>query len=451
MDDFKPSFMSRADGTTWAKADNTWNAANAYFGGLIRPGKRKTMESISERMDVNINQVQQFITDSPWDPARATESIIDRMAPDFSSKKGVLVVDDTGQRKQGKHSVGAKRQYSGTLGKVGNCQVGVDVIYALPGEDRNADAIAWPLGLELYLPEDWANDPARRQEADVPCDIQFRTKPRIALGMIERARKHGLKYRCIVADSGYGDDGGFREELRGKMDPYVLAVDPAMLRVIDADVVLELPGKGEAGAPRKHARYPPDVEAYSPEQLASKLSADDWTEVKWANGTKGALSGLFYRRMVRIVHPQMGRRAADEVGWLLLEKHSDGLKAYICWGLDGLGLKQLVTLAHMRWVVEQFHKDIKQVLGMDKFQGRTWRGWHHHMAMICLAHAFLAVLRAEKRGKEKLPSFSEVHWRIVEELIIRDLSLKEGLRREQAKRIAMRMMTGFMGLVQPTE
>lgn len=400
------------------------------------------MDGIARGVRVDPNQVQQFVTDSPWDPMRATEHLIDRMAKEYASPEGVLVVDDTGQAKQGTHSVGVKRQYSGTLGKVGSCQVAVDVVYALPGKRRNADAVVWPLGLELYLPEEWTDDPRRREEVAVPREVGFRTKPEIALGMIDRALRRGLPFRGVVADAGYGEGGDFREALRERKVAYALGVRPKVLHLVDASTTVRRAAK--------HLTYPKDAEVFTPEALAGRLGDGDWTRVAWSEGTKGPLESLFFRRRVRVVHPGRGRRAGEEVAWLLLEKRPDELKAYLCWGLDECDLEALARIVHLRWTVEQFHQEIKEVLGMDHFEGRTWRGWHHHMAMICLAYAFLAVLRATARGKGGRPSFEAVHRAVVETLVERLLVDRGRLGRKRAKGLAP-IVVDFFGITQPTE
>lgn len=410
------------------------------------------MKRISASMNMDLNRIQQYITESPWDPFRTTGSIADRLMPKYTSEEGILVVDDTGMQKQGTHSVGTQRQYSGTLGKVGNCQVGVNVIYVNPGRDRNADLVPFPLGMELYLPESWMDNPSRRKKVGISSDAVFRTKHEIALGIIAQARQRGIPYKCVVSDCGYGNDSGFREQLRLHHDPYALAVDPDTLRVIDADAPLVYPGSSQDNShSRKHPAYPKEIVPYSPSQLARWTTNAEWELVRWSEGTKGPLEGLFYRRLVRVVHPQKSRRATDEVGWLLLEKHPDGLKAYLCVGLDSMTLEELVKIVHQRWAVEQFYEDTKQMLGLDEFQGRSWLGWHHHMAMVCLAYVFLSIIRAESPKGAPLPPFSEVLWFVVLEVITNRFMTKEGFRRPRAARIARDIMTGYMGMVQPTK
>lgn len=440
LNDFESVFTTRPDGTSWSRRDQTWKAATAYFEGLLGAGKRKTMECVARTVRVNVNKVQQFVTDSPWDPMKATDCLIDRMGKEYSSPKGVLVVDDTGQAKQGSHSVGVKRQYSGTLGKVGNCQVAVDVVYVIPGRKRNADAVVWPLGMDLYLPREWTDEPWRRTEAHIPKEVGFRTKPEIALGMIDRAVRRDLPFRCVVADPGYGMDGDFRSALRERGVAYALGVRPSSIRLIGEDIPVR---RG-----RKHLIYPERANAFTPSRLARSLGDDEWTEVTWSEGTKGPLRALFYRTRVRVVHPGLGRRATEEVAWLLLEKRPKELKAYICHGLDDCSLEELVHFVHQRWAVERFHHEIKETLGMDNFQGRAWRGWRHHMAMICLAYAFLAVLRARARGK--LPSFETVHRLVVEKLVEQVLVDRGRLGKRKARQIAP-VMADLWGLPQPTE
>ena len=419
-------------GHNWARKRQTQRAARVYFTGLLQPVRVKSMEHLAVSGGIPSHRLQQFITDSPWDPEQLLHSLRTRMG-ELTSPNGVVVLDDTGQAKQGTHSVGVGRQYSGTLARVGNCQVAVTAIYLLPGDERNADQVSWPLGMELYLPKDWVEDPVRREETDIPPEVGFRTKPQIALGIVRKVREEGLPHRAVVADAGYGDNDELRAQLRAWNEPYVLGINPSSHKV-------QIEGGGEARTVR---------------EILRDLPEGAWQEVSWSEGTKGRLHGRFVRTRVwgshGSTHHKGGQVLSGEDGWLLLERRETEEKAYWVWGLDEASLEDQVGLAHGRWAIEQFHREIKQTLGMDKFQGRTWRGWHHHMAMIGLAYAFLAVLRAERSGDGTLPSFNAVHWAVVYALVRLDILKGQGLTKKQTREIALRFMERALGLRQPPE
>jgi SRSO17 transposase len=438
---YQDVLTSREDGKSWPRWRNTWMAADAYYRGLFRPGKRKNMYGIAVRMGLNDDQVERFVRESPWDHETLQDHLAANVPDIIRSPKAVLVVDDFGLLKQGSHSVGVQRQYTGTAGKVANSQVAVDLVYVAPGKKRNADQRTWPLGIEIYLPEGWAEDDARREEVGVPGDVGFRTKPEIAYDLIDRVLGHGVEHRAVLGDAGYGDDAEFRKKLRGRREPYVLGVAPSELRAVDASVPIVPPGKGRRGRARKHPTFPEGTPVHSPKELAEEVG--EWTTVEWSKGTKGKLSGEFHRFRVRVTKGATRlRHVTDEVAWLLLENRRDGLKAYLCWGLDDEPLEELVGLAHLRWPVEQFHREAKQLLGLDDFEGRTWRAWYHHVTMVMLAYAFISMLRAEE-PEAALPSLRETVIEIVQEMLTQLFIDKHGFDRSKAFELATDVRRGF--------
>jgi len=438
---FKDVLTTRKDGKSWPRRLDTWKVADAYYRGLFRPGKRKNMYGISVRMKLNDDQVERFVRESPWDYEALQDHLAKNIPDTIRSSRAVLVIDDFGLLKQGTHSVGVQRQYTGTAGKIANCQVAVDLVYVAPGKERNADQRTWPLGTAIYLPKDWAEDEDRRDEVGISEEVVFRTKTEIAYELLDRALKHGIEHAAVLADAGYGDDRKFRKRLRDRKEPYVLGVTPSEIRVMDASVPVTLPGPGRRGSRQKHMKYPKGTPVWSATELAGKV--EEWTTVEWSKGTKGKLSGRFSRFRVRVTQgPVKARQATDEVAWLLLEKRSDELKAYICWGLDDASLEELVRQAHLRWPVEQFHKEAKQLLGLDNFEGRTWRAWHHHVTMVLLAYAFISMLRAEGRD-EPLPSLRRTAVELVQEMLTQMLMDKHGFKRSKADRIATDVRRGF--------
>lgn len=439
----KDVFIKRGDGTSWPRWQNTLRSGRAYYEGLLRPGRRKNMESISARMNIDNDRLERFIRESPWEYEALQEHLVANIPECILDSKAVILVDDVGLIKQGKHSVGVQRQYSGALGKVGNCQVGVDAVYVAPGKKRNADQRTWPLGMRLYLPEKWADDRVRRTETNVPDDVVFKTKPQIALEMIDKIRAHKVEHKAIVADAGYGDSSDFRKELRDHEETYVLGVTPSSLRVIDPSVPLTPPGSSAGrGRRRKFTTYPEGTIVQSPAVIADGVK--EWTIIKWSEGTKGVLSGEFYRTKVRVTEDAVNlRHATDEIAWLLLERRKDELKAHLCWGLDDSSLEELVGLAHLRWPIEQFHKEAKQLLGLDRFEGRSWKGWHHHVTMVLLAYAFLSLLRAQNSQEVKLPSLRTTARAVVQESATQTLMREHKLKRPEAAPIATTMIRGY--------
>ena len=440
LKNYERIFTSHSDGKSWPRRTDTWKTASKYHQALLAPAKKKSMQRIARRVDIPEDRVEQFIRESPWEYERLQIHLNTDMPAAIMSPHGAFVVDEVGLTKQGRHSVGVQRQYNGAQGKVGNCQVAVDLIYAVPGERRNADQKTWPLGMEIYLPESWTEDKNRRKEAGIPDDVVFRTKPQIALELMDRALDQGLMPAFVTADCGYGDSGEFREHLRGRHVPYVLAVSPEDIRVVGASVNVIAPGNGEGR--RTRDTFPEGIAVESAGDIAARTK--EWKTVTWSEGTKGKMKGEFSSSMVRIVDNTAKRYVSDEVCWLLLERIEDKsgtreLKAYLCRGMDGASLKHLVRCAHIRWTIEQFHRDAKQLLGLDSFEGRSWKGWHHHISMVLLAFAFLSLLRADAQpdSGDRLPSLRSVARAIVLEVATQEL-MKERRRLKKYKRESTR-------------
>jgi SRSO17 transposase len=444
LDPVRAAFTTRPDGSSWARATNTWQMARAYVEGLVRPGSHKTLRGIGKRMDVHEDRVRRFITQSPWEPDALQDHLNHNIPDSIASAEAMLIFDDVDFRKKGDHSVGVARQYAGSVGKVDNCQVAVDLVSAVPGEARNANQVTWPLGMDLYLPQPWIEDESYaelRDEVGLPEDVEFRTKPNIALELIERARSANVPHTCVGADAGYGDDRELRSQLRAWKEPYILGVTPSELRVVPAETPVRPPGPTDGpGRARTHPTYPEDVEAVSPREIAADV--ENWNEVTWSEGTKGALSSRFYRQRVRVVSNTQLRWVSEEEAWLLVEDRGNEIKAWLCWGLDEWSLEELVAYAHVRWPIEQFHKDAKQVLGMDQFEGRTWTGWNHHVSVVLLTYSFLMTERAARDAAARLPPFSQVARIVIYEMAVRTVE-EEGLDRETAERVAESMLRGF--------
>lgn len=372
------------------------------------------MQPMAARAGVDYEILQQFITDAPWDPEATLDKTILQMRQEVSGPEGVIVIDDSANAKEGVFSPGVAPQYSGLKGGVDNCQVAVSGLYALPLGPRNADVVSWPVGMRLYMPKSWAEDKERRKRAGIPDSVEFKEKPRLALELVDRVRRHRIPHRAVLTDIAYGDDGNFRAQLRAWNEPYVVGVTVSRFRLVPADTPVYPPGPGpRGGRPRTHPWIDDSVQLLSPKEITQNLPKPEWKTVRWGQGTKGPLEGEFARVRVRVVAKH--RMPTDEMGWLLLERQKGERKAYICWGLDGLSLEELVSLAHTRWTVEQGYRDMKSELGWGHFEGRKWRGWHHHAVLTQIAIAYLALLRWESREGpgEPLPTLPEIRRRVI--------------------------------------
>jgi len=399
----------------WSRSNETKHAARSYLMGVILPGKRKNMSGISRRVRLDPNVIQQFLTDSPWDPIEVMKTVIRTISGNIASKKGVIIVDDTGQEKKGRKSPGVNRQYSGTLGKIGNCQIAVGCCYSVPGTVRNADAVYCPTGTQLYISEKWFEDEKRCKEAGIPDSLEFQTKPEISLELINRIREGKVPHRAITADTAYGTNGNFRRELREQEEPYVVAVIPSEISIVQEGTTV-IPVETKSGYDetyQKHPmKFPKDVKTKTADVVAMEIPDDDWEKIEWSEGTKGKLFAQFTRMRVRVTK---AGKPTDETGWILFEKTKDGeLKVYMCWGLDDASLEELVSMAHIRWTIEQCFKQMKRELGLDEFEGRKWNGWHHHASMVMLAFCYLMLCRVEDVSPgEKLPTLPQVRREIL--------------------------------------
>ena len=311
------AFITRSDGSSWSKAANTWRIAPSYVEGLIRPGSHKNLRGIGKRLDINEHKIRRFISESPWEHGSVQQHLSEHLPEMFASPQAMLIIDDTDFLKHGHDSVGVKRQYSGSVGGVTNCQVAVDCVLAVPDDRYNADHLTWPLGIELYFPEEWIRDDAfkqRRHARGLPEDISFRAKPAIALELLSNAREASVPHACVGADADYGTHRSFRKQLRDWDEPYILGVGPKDVKVISESTPIEQPGRRSGrGRPPNHPRYPEDVVSQSPMELTATLEEDDWTELTWAEGTDEPLTGRFFRTHVRVV--KYGSKRHATVKW----------------------------------------------------------------------------------------------------------------------------------------
>jgi len=368
------------------------HALERYTTGLLSDLPRKTAAGMDRALPgTNDQRLREFLTNTAWDAREMDRLRIAHRVKHATAGDGVLIVDDTGIAKKGNHSVGVARQYSGTLGRVDNCQVLVTGHYV--------DAVFdWPVAGRVYLPEGWASDPARRAKAHVPAEVSFATKGEIALTLIDQARKAGLEPRAAVTDAGYGGQPPFLDGLEARELAYAAAVG-CEVRFRLAEAVEADPGDPPAparrprGRPRKTTGLEDRVPALPAQAILSPLPEAAWQEVAWRQGSKGALVKQFARVHVHRAgkHGKHLESSGRLIGERPLPGHSGDAKTYFAWGLDDLSLKELVEVVHVRWVVERFYQDAKGELGLDDYEGRLWHGFHRHVARVMLAHCFLTL------------------------------------------------------------
>ena len=294
-------------------------------------------------------------------------------------------IDDTGIAKKGDLSVGVQRQYSGTLGKIGNCQV----VVSLHGV---SDTFGACLGLELYMPESWCSDEERREQALVPEELKFRRKWEIALELLDAARKNGGPTLPVLADAGYGDSRDFREGLLARGLKYVVGISSQM-SVWRPEAQVEVRKKNGPGRPRKRAEAVDGSEPVLVDVLAKELmAAGVFKKVCWRMGSKGPLEAEFATLRIRSAEKRTKKKPPGEEEWLIIEREKNGdFKYYLSSMSSRSALRSLVRLAKMRWHIERDYQDMKQELGFDRYEGRSWGGLHRHLAMVALMHAFIAL------------------------------------------------------------
>ena len=341
----------------FARSEAT-HALERYLTGLFTEHPNKNCDTIAGVVpDTSEQSLQGLLTAMLWDEDDLNKQRVGSMLALPTEGDAALIFDDTGFAKQGKSSVGTARQYSGTLGKVGNCQVTVNCHYA----ERT---IAWPVATRLYLPKEWTDDPERLAKAKVPEDIDFQTKPEIALDLLDKADSWDVKYAAVVADADYGDNPNFLAGLEKRNKRYVVAVRK------DFQVALTADGPARAA-----------------EVVLAEQPARAWRTIRWRAGSKGWLKGRFGAiRCWRVP----SARAERVEGWLIGERTSQDEWKYHWSNFSAAAtLEEMVEYAHRRFGVEQFHEEAKGLLGWDQYQGRLWPGFHRNSVLVLLAYSFL--------------------------------------------------------------
>lgn len=372
----------------------------AYCTGLLLPVERKSVEPMAARVaprraGAAHQAMHHFVANAEWSDEAVMAAVRDWVLPKLTKDAPIeaWIVDDTAFPKKGMHSVGVARQYCGQLGKQDNCQVAVSLSVAHAGASL-------PIAFQLYLPEAWASDAARRRKAGVPEDVDFHTKPIIALMQIEEALAAGVPRGVVVADAGYGTDTRFRDVLRVNALDYVVGIQSTMT-VRPADFAA-LPAKPYAGRgrPSTRLREPPDDRPVAVRDLALDLPAETWRKVGWREGTKAQLASRFAAVRIRAAHRDASRgivRVIHPEEWLLVEWPSgeaEPTKYFLSSLPATTPIKRLVHLAKLRWRIERDYQDLKQEVGLGHYEGRGWRGFHHHATLAIAAYGFLVSERS---------------------------------------------------------
>jgi SRSO17 transposase len=370
-----------------------------YLTGLLTDLPRKNCDTIAAAVaGTSTERLQHLLTDATWDPQTLDQQRVRALVAQ-SPPQGILVLDDTGLPKQGRSSVGVARQYSGTLGKVANCQVVVSAHY-VADEPTSRAPVHWPLTAQLYLPEAWATDPARRATVHVPTAVPFRTKPGLALTLVDQARAWGVPFAYVVTDAGYGDNPIFLQGLDDRHVAYVVGISSTFgvrlpEEVHAAAIVRPLRPRGR-GQPKK----PRPAPLSAAQAVLEALPEDRWQPITWREYGDVVLRKQF--TAVRVHWATGGaqfstshhRVSTGPEGWLLGERPVPGERGEVKWYISNLPadtpLQRLVELAHSRWPIEQFYEDAKGECGLDHYQGRRWDGVHRHLALVMLAYSFLA-------------------------------------------------------------
>src|SRR6266540_2742527 len=375
-----------------------------YSRGLMLPIERKSVEPLAAHTDpLHVNAKNQslhhLVAQSEWSDRAVLACVRDWVMPKLGAKSRFYwIVDDSGFPKKGEHSVGVARQYCGQLGKQDNCQVAVSLSLA---SERGSVPIDW----RLYLPEKWAKDRRRRKKSGVPLAVKFLTKPQIALEQIRAAKAAGVAIGIVLADAGYGNETAWREALSKMELEYCVGVQSVTTVWAAGTGPVPPKRKNKIGRPRTRWQRVAGATPLSVKGVSETLTARRWHTVVWREGSNAKLSSRFAAVRVRAAHrDEEGLRAPREKQWLLIEWPLDQAQPTKYW-LSTLpvntSLVELVKTAKMRWRIERDYQELKQEFGLSHYEGRNWRGFHHHATLCIAAYGFLLADRLKHGGSKK--------------------------------------------------
>ena len=381
--------------------------AQCYVVGLMMDGERKSVEPMSERVNASERSMQRLLTEVKWDEQEVIREYRRVLLAETIDPQGVLVVDDTGFPKKGKDSVCVARQYCGSTGKVDNCQIGVSLTYVGRG-------VAWPYVMDLFVPEGWDDfeDPfciTRRKKTHMPDTARHNEKWRMALDQIDLARADGVPYRAVAADSWYGNIPEFRQKLTERRQNYVVGVYSNTEVFLEPPVLEFFPLRGKKrGRPRNQPRVvdvnPKPVKV---SEVGEKISDDSWEHLELRRDSKG--EPLVVEAVSMRVWPANGYRKGNvhEQVWLIIERRKNERKGFeLRYFFSNMPQQkptiEMVRIYHERFWIEHGYQQLKEELGMDHHEGRSWLGWHRHMLLVFLAYGYLTCLRLrEKKQKNQ--------------------------------------------------
>jgi SRSO17 transposase len=389
------AFMTEVTGVVMSHPAQRSNA-EVYVRGLLAAGARKSLEPLVVRLDGdgNYQSLQQFLADSPWEPERLLRAVVERVAPVVGAEAWVL--DDTGFPKDGKKSPGVKRQYSGTLGKIGNCQIGVS-LHAV------SERATLPLGWALYLPEDWCADPERRRKAKIPEEVVFQTKPQLGAGLVKQAAGWAIDRAPLLGDAAYGENTQLRGDLDTRGFEYVLSINPETT-IFEPGAVFAVPDRKPGKPGRTPAAHHADRDPISVGEYAKTLTDTDLQTVTFRGTGKTKMRSRFAFKRITAAHPVTRDRLAPREEWLIIE-WPEGAEHPSDYWISNLPARakpqRLARLARLRWMIELDYRQLKGELGLDHYEGRSWLGWYHHTALVTTAHAFLTLERTDPKAQRR--------------------------------------------------
>lgn len=400
IDDDLESYLERLAGVL-GHADRRTGLMD-YCRGLMLPIKRKSVEPLAASMDplhvqAKHQSLHHFVAKSAWSDGAVLREVRTIVEPVLGLEQECYwIIDDTGIPKQGNHSVGVTRQYCGQLGKTENCQVAVSLSLA---SDKGSLPIQW----RLYLPEDWTEDRPRCAAAGVPDDITFATKIEIALAQVKQAQKDGVPAGIVLADPAYGDSAGFRDKLSAMGIRYAVGIRSATSVWAPGTAPLPPEPTVGLGRPSKNLRRAPGHMPVAVKALALSLPAGAYQTVAWREGTNETLRSRFAAVWIRTAHKDYWRSTLRPPEWLLIEwpeGDAEPLKYFLATAPADTSLEQLVYVTKMRWRIERDYRELKQEFGLGQYEGRNWRGLHHHATLCIAAYAFLLHQRLTHGSKK---------------------------------------------------
>ena len=364
----------------------------SYCAGLLLPGDRKSVEPMAARVQPGRVQaahqsLHHFVAKADWSDEAVLAAVRARVLPVMRQRGPIraLIIDDTGIPKKGAHSVGVARQYCGQLGKQDNCQVAVSLSAA-------GDHVSLPIAYRLYLPHEWADDADRRARAGVPDDVVFQTKPQIALDQLRAARAVGIEADLVLADAGYGNDTDFRDGVTEIGLSYAVGIQSTTTLWPPGSAPLPPKQWSGRGRPTSSIRRDAEHQPVSAKQLALALPKQAWRRVTWREGTNTKLASRFAVVRVRPAHRDYERSTPRPEEWCLMEwpaGEPEPTKYFLSTLPETASRRALVAATKLRWRIERDYQDLKQELGLGQYEGRGWRGFHHHATLCIAAYGFL--------------------------------------------------------------